>query len=93
VLYCSWAKSAVAVALQQYRQLQGEAQGKPVFIAEIGWPSRSGEVDSSRSRLEHAAAFAQAWVLVSAHYERAPGDWSNRTGIHHRKAQCLSMHV
>jgi exo-beta-1,3-glucanase (GH17 family) len=66
VLSCSWAKSAVAVALQQFRQLQDEAQGKPVFIAEIGWPSRSGEVDSSRSGMEHAAAFAQAWMQVWA---------------------------
>jgi exo-beta-1,3-glucanase (GH17 family) len=54
----------VGTALQQYRQLQDEAQGKPVLIAEIGWPSRSGEVDSSRSGVEHAAAFAQAWVQV-----------------------------
>jgi exo-beta-1,3-glucanase (GH17 family) len=56
----------IAVALQQFRQLEDEAQGKPVFIAEIGWPSRSGEVDSSRSGMEHAAAFAQAWMQVGA---------------------------
>lgn len=65
MLRCSWASSAVGVALQQHRQLQEEAGAKPVFIAEIGWPSRSGEVDSSRSGLEHAAAFAHAWVQVS----------------------------
>lgn len=52
--------------MQQYRQLQEEAKGKQVVVAEIGWPSQSGELDKNRASKEHAAAFVEAWVQVRA---------------------------
>lgn len=62
--HCRWASKAVSAALGEYAALQNKFRGKQVVITEVGWPSRSGEMDTNRASTDDAVAFARAWVQV-----------------------------
>ncbi|KAF8061932.1 davT [Scenedesmus sp. PABB004] len=60
-----WADRAAAAAVQQAAALAAAHPGKQVLVAEVGWPSASGELDTNRGGADEAAAFARAWTQAA----------------------------
>jgi hypothetical protein len=58
-----WEVRAVTGVTSTLKRL-GARWGKPVVVAEIGWPSASGGADTNVGSTATARAFAAAWTQV-----------------------------
>ena len=58
-------RAALDDALKRYRELRAAFPGKPVLVAEIGWPSNGDRIKSASPSTEAQAVFMRRWFALA----------------------------